>query len=46
MNLQEAYSILELSPGTSAEDAKKRYRELTKKFHPDVNKELKIDSKR
>lgn len=39
MNLQEAYSILELSPGVSAEEAKKRYRELTKKFHPDVNKD-------
>jgi molecular chaperone DnaJ len=39
MNLQEAYSILELSPETSPEDAKKKYRELTKKYHPDVNKE-------
>lgn len=39
MNLQEACSILELSPEVSAEDAKKRYRELTKKFHPDVNKD-------
>lgn len=39
MNLKEAYTILELTPGTSQEDAKKRYRELTKKFHPDVNKD-------
>jgi molecular chaperone DnaJ len=39
MNLNEAYSILELSPGVSPEDAKKKYRELTKKYHPDVNKE-------
>jgi len=39
MNLQEAYSILEVPPGTSPEDAKKKYRELTKKYHPDVNKD-------
>lgn len=38
MNLNEAYSILELTPGTSPEDAKKQYRKLTKEFHPDVNK--------
>lgn len=39
MNLQEAYTILDIPPGTSPEEAKKKYRELTKKFHPDVNKE-------
>lgn len=39
MNLQEARSILELSESASPEEAKKRYREFTKKFHPDVNKE-------
>lgn len=39
MNLNEAYSVLGLSQGTSPEDAKKKYRDLTKKFHPDVNKE-------
>jgi molecular chaperone DnaJ len=39
MNLKEAYSILELSPGVSADEAKKKYRELTRKFHPDRNKE-------
>lgn len=39
MNLQEAHSILELSPNTSTDDAKKKYRELTKKYHPDVNKD-------
>lgn len=39
MRLQEAYSILGLSPNASQDDAKKKYRELTKKYHPDVNKE-------
>ena len=39
MNLQEAYSILELSQDASKDEAKKKYRELTKKYHPDVNKE-------
>jgi len=39
MNTQEAYKILDLTSDTSPEDAKKRYRELTRKYHPDVNKE-------
>jgi molecular chaperone DnaJ len=45
MNLKDAYSILELDPGTSPEEAKKRYRELTKKYHPDVNKEAGAEDK-
>lgn len=39
MNLQEAWSILELPVGSDASAVKKKYRELTKKFHPDVNKD-------
>jgi molecular chaperone DnaJ len=39
MNLKEAYSILDLPQAASPDEAKKKYRELTKKFHPDVNKE-------
>jgi molecular chaperone DnaJ len=39
MRLTEAYSILEIHEGTSANDAKKKYRELSKKYHPDVNKD-------
>lgn len=39
MNIQEAYKILDLATGTSPEDTKKKYRELTRKYHPDVNKD-------
>lgn len=39
MKVAEAYSILELSSTASPDDVKKRYRELTKKYHPDINKE-------
>jgi molecular chaperone DnaJ len=39
MNLQEARSILELSPDADAAEAKKKYREFTKKYHPDINKD-------
>lgn len=39
MKLEEAYSILEIPKGTNPEDAKKKYRELTKKYHPDINKD-------
>lgn len=35
MNLNEAYSILELPAGSSPADAKKKFRELSKKYHPD-----------
>lgn len=45
MNLDEAYKILELSPGASLEDAKKKRRELMKKYHPDVNKEPDAEEK-
>lgn len=39
MNLQEAYSILELSRDATPEDAKKQYKKLAKELHPDVNKD-------
>lgn len=39
MNLNEAYKIFELNPSCSDDEIKSKYRELTKKFHPDVNKE-------
>ncbi len=39
MNHQEAAQILEISTEATPEDAKKAYRTLTKKYHPDINKE-------
>jgi molecular chaperone DnaJ len=39
MNLKDAYSILEIPQTSTPEEAKKKYRDLTKKFHPDINKE-------
>ena len=39
MNLREAYDILGVPVGTTPEDAKSKYKELAKKFHPDVNKD-------
>jgi molecular chaperone DnaJ len=35
MNLEEAHSILELSKDATKADATKKFRELSKKFHPD-----------
>lgn len=45
MNLKEAYSILELPQTATQDEAKKKYRELTKKFHPDINKEVGAEDK-
>jgi molecular chaperone DnaJ len=45
MNLKEAYTILELPQTATPEEAKKRYRELTKKYHPDINKESGAEDK-
>jgi molecular chaperone DnaJ len=39
MNLQEARSILEIPDTATPEEAKKKYRDLAKRLHPDVNKE-------
>lgn len=39
MNLKEAYKTLEIPEGSTPEEAKKKYRELSKKLHPDINKE-------
>lgn len=39
MNLKEAYSILELPNGTPVEEAKKKFKKLAVKYHPDVNKD-------
>lgn len=45
MNLKEAYAELELSEGVPPEEAKKKYRELAKRYHPDRNKEPDAEAK-
>lgn len=45
MNLKEAYTTLELAEGTSPEDAKKKYKEAAKKYHPDINKDPDAEAK-
>lgn len=39
MNLQEAYSELEANNSFSEEQLKKQFKTLSKKYHPDINKE-------
>lgn len=36
LNLDEAYNILELEKGATLNEVKKKYRELAKRYHPDV----------
>lgn len=45
MNLKEAYATLELPDGASEAEAKKKFREFSKKLHPDVNKEKDAEAK-
>lgn len=45
MNLKEAYKTLEIPEGSTPEEAKKKYRELSKKLHPDVNKDPGAEAK-
>jgi hypothetical protein len=40
-----AYNLFGLKPGASEGEIRKRYRELVKKFHPDVNKDTNADKK-
>lgn len=45
MNLKDAYTILELNSSATPEELKKKYRELSKKWHPDINKEPSAEDK-
>lgn len=45
MNLKEAYSTLEIPSTSTPEEAKKKFKELAKKFHPDINKDPEAESK-
>lgn len=43
--LKDYYSILEVSPSSSNREIKKKYRQLAKKWHPDVNKDIDTTTK-
>jgi molecular chaperone DnaJ len=45
MNLKEAYATLEIPEGATQEEAKKKYRALSKKWHPDINKDSGAEAK-
>jgi molecular chaperone DnaJ len=45
MNVREAYKVLGLSEQSSEDEVKKKYKELSKKYHPDVNKESDAEDK-
>lgn len=45
MKLKEAFHLMELSENATPEEAKKKYRELSKKYHPDVCKEAGAEDK-
>lgn len=39
MNLQEAYQEFDIPQGSTEKEIKKKYRELSAKYHPDISKE-------
>ncbi len=42
---KDFYSILEIDKGSTQDDIKKAYRKMSKKYHPDVNKESNASDK-
>lgn len=45
MNIQEAYKELEIDSSYSEEQVKKQFKTLSKKYHPDINKDPDSESK-
>ena len=45
MQYKDYYSILGLARSSSAEDVKRAYRKLARKYHPDVSKERNAEDK-
>jgi molecular chaperone DnaJ len=43
MNIREAFDIFELPKTATKEEVKAKYKQLAKKFHPDLNKDKKDD---
>lgn len=45
MNIKEAYAILEIPQTSTPDEAKRKFRELVKKYHPDRNKDEEASDK-
>lgn len=45
MNIKEAYGILEIPETATSDEAKRKFRELVKKYHPDLNKDEEASDK-